>query len=955
MEDKFLKKINADWIENEIIQNNYKLLGQCFVSQENYKVLLDYSINKVKNIYIASLPKPDLMLSLTLVQIAIRRYEDGKFWKCFQDEINIVVQSSKTNFIGQIFESTIKKFHLFEMKREKNSSQMYVENIKAHAFVTNSYMSGFFDFSYAFYEDILFRELLDDVSEDIIALSEYLSKSDETLSVTHKRAPVKYYKLLKSTRAVFAQTDINVIYPIFYPVLKMIDNYYYDAEIPKAPKNRFEAEFIKWCEAKEKKEHKNLTRTRNIGKIHSHKPYIKVDINNEQSKLVIPSQKFRPEECKGYACVVIHSQKNEVRHELELYKSFGMYISEEIEIPMKDIFSEMIIDIQAEGNKTTKIPQSSYRIFNNTWESIAKFVKGHNYLLIKHGVKVHWSDDKDVQDSYEGYIDWNYFSVNISDESSFYVGNRSLSLMGEFSLDPVFDEIVEGFHIVSNSQEDLTVTRTHPDISFIVDKDRLNGSTLYVNGKPQFIRDIKNKNVMFRKNDHEKLAVTILLDELLKKTDGFYDIVLDIPGVSVKRVCNYILLQKFNCTLDKSRYIYEENGYLTVKDDGHKIKFCNDNWKLVYEEEGVSFVEFPILIDTDQIQFILELDDEEYYVRVPVKVFKFGFSKKEINLRNVEWLWYGDLQDILYVKMPDAVTLGVFWEKEKETMCDGELVEKDLFRMDISSLRYRIKKEYKLKIQYLNIFFKAERYFRITLPIIIRNVIVDPYFQFSYENNLMTLDIAIKGKASLYVDIQNFYSKEVIVSKRELHDGQNVFPELSKDGLYDLVPYMEESDMFGLSVERTNLKSKKAVAYIDMDNLTSCRLQIKDILYDEEPLYLKYTYFVETTKKQMDDTYIGSIFRVTIEERKERWDTKRVFGTVKIHIYQKDEEVKFSLLMYSKDEEEWLEPYYDKKRNYILGCDNHLLDQLTDYDRFDILSEEETEYIVDTSRLRRVH
>ena len=73
-----------------------------------------------------------------------------------------------------------------------------------------------------------------------------------------------------------------------------------------------------------------------------------------------------------------------------------------------------------------------------------------------------------------------------------------------------------------------------------------------------------------------------------------------------------------------------------------------------------------------------------------------------------------------------------------------------------------------------------------------------------------------------------------------------------------------------------------------------------------------------------------------------------------MHIYQKDEDIKFTLEMYSKDEEDWLSLYYDRQRHFLLGCDNKLLDTTTEYDRFVPLDEDFTEYIVDVSKLRRV-
>jgi hypothetical protein len=47
----------------------------------------------------------------------------------------------------------------------------YTENIKVHAFITNNYMNGYFDFAFSFYEKVLFRQInKHTLSDDIVCL-----------------------------------------------------------------------------------------------------------------------------------------------------------------------------------------------------------------------------------------------------------------------------------------------------------------------------------------------------------------------------------------------------------------------------------------------------------------------------------------------------------------------------------------------------------------------------------------------------------------------------------------------------------------------------------------------------------------------------------------------------------------------------------------------------------------
>jgi len=76
-----------------------QLLCQISVSDDEYKELLKYIRSKISNLYMQAIPVPDLMLSITLVQIAIRRYDEGNYWDCFLNEIGVEVSVAKRNYL----------------------------------------------------------------------------------------------------------------------------------------------------------------------------------------------------------------------------------------------------------------------------------------------------------------------------------------------------------------------------------------------------------------------------------------------------------------------------------------------------------------------------------------------------------------------------------------------------------------------------------------------------------------------------------------------------------------------------------------------------------------------------------------------------------------------------------------------------------------------------------------
>ena len=217
-------------IEQYISRPDVKLLSQIPVSENEYKELLEYARSYVVRMYMQTIVPADIVLSVALVQIAIRTYYDGNYWEYFLEELEMDVSSSKRNYIGQVFAATLRKYRLFEIPHEQGAKYAYVENIKAHAFVPNNYLHGYFDFLFAFYDKNILRQLPDDIDEEFLEMSEFfastLRASGDSFSLTNlNNKPAKSYKLLKATRTLFAECSPDVVSKEIYRHLQIIDDF----------------------------------------------------------------------------------------------------------------------------------------------------------------------------------------------------------------------------------------------------------------------------------------------------------------------------------------------------------------------------------------------------------------------------------------------------------------------------------------------------------------------------------------------------------------------------------------------------------------------------------------------------------------------------------------------------------------------------------------------------------
>ena len=381
-------------IREEFASSRFELISQIAISDDEYEELLQYVRDKVKNSYVQMLVPSDEVLSVAMVQIAIRVYSEGNYWDYFDEEVGVEISQSKKYYFAQIFAKTIQKYKLFELEQENQSKYSYVENIKAHTFVPNQYLHNYFDFLFSFYDRNLFRQLTDEIDEDIDDLigfvSESLSRSGDVVSIEKSgNKPAKSYKLLKATRALIAQSTSTVVSDTFFDHLVLMDNYYYDGKLP--PKaDRFSEAFQEWVEKKnsEINASDSISRKRKAKESFFHKPHFLIDRNNSQLYLMIPSQKFRTEGFVNDAKVEISVGGELITKHLEVYKAYGVLVSEEIKLPITDLFAEYKVIISANATQEYFIPRKEYRVFDEDFDENSKLKKGTNYLLVQKGLYV---------------------------------------------------------------------------------------------------------------------------------------------------------------------------------------------------------------------------------------------------------------------------------------------------------------------------------------------------------------------------------------------------------------------------------------------------------------------------------------------------------------------------------------------------------------------------------------
>ena len=922
-----------------------RFLFQVPISEEEYKELIDYTRVKIKNLYMATIPNADPTIAVSLVQIALRRYSEGNYWDYFLEELNMDVSVQKRNYLGQIFAKTLQVYNLFEIPRDKNDKYAYVENIKAHALVPNNYLTGYFDFLFSFYDRNLLRQINYDLLDDIADLLDYLASSsvctDDEIkleSIGDGAKKVKSYKLLKATKIALSKGSLKIVGDVLSKHLKMIDDYYYDNVIPTI-EDRFSDFFNCWINQKESEINWDLMpkRQRTAHTAFYRKPHFDIDRDYQQAFLVLPEQKIRDEDFSGSVYAKVTCCGNEETIKLALYKAYGIIVLEPRRIPIPDLFSEITVDIVSGTTKHFEIAASEYRIFDDQFNEISKLKKGHNYVLTKNKSSV--SSELDPVYINRDILGWDEYSYNnVTEETVIYINGKPISIVGEFSDKPLFEYVSKEYLLYWQDSQLQTAFR-HPVVSFRLRRSLISKALIWCNNEKFTVNSVATSFVPLTGDDD--VGVSIFLEDILDDAEGQYFIYLDAPQTPRKLLCKYVLIRELRCRPEKSRFIFTDIASIYIY-GGYDIEPVN----CVEISEGEYCLDLNE--DIEQAKFNLKLDGVTYTLCVPIKLFQFGFDKKwEFTRKN--YIWYTELKNNLYIKMPGATLARVYANKDEKSYVLGELTDTEEFRFDISQLVQSIN-ESPSSFGYINLQYYDNKWRKLPLFRVLKRVWVYE-LDLEFCDGEICLDAEFIGDNALRVRFLDEASGNMVAEK-DIMSGRTVFSELSPEGLYTLERYEVEADEFGFSENLIPIgEPLHKIGVVNYNDLSNCRMQINKIIISGQPKQMEYIYRIYDLRKIDEFTYQGRMTAQKRSSKDQRYSKSTDFAYVQIGtIYESGRVWVMSIQEYKDDECNWL--YFDAQQKCLLSGNDDLLYSSKDIARFLPLYDEVADYEVGFRRVK---
>lgn len=758
--------------------------------------------------------------------MAIREHSDANYWDYFFKAVGRNSTLIRQQYLGQIFAKTVTHYNLIFKDEFKN--KQYVQNILIHSFVTNNYLTDYFDFLLSFYNRNLLRSLPEDFTEDFEDLSYFIQSTlsdDDILQVkgsTHY--PSSSYQLLRSTRYVIAYY-LPSIKDMLCSHLKLLDNFYYDDFLPEG-EDRFSIFFKSYAPSLSAKiEKKSGPRTRGDF-LFNRSPYL--IFNGKNVYLRIPKQKFRLKDVEHNIMANISINDISFSYILEAYETMGIVISEEqdIEIPSEMIFSKIHIEIIFGATKSFEIIERFYRLFGENLNEISTFQIGEVYLLNSKEQQFSGDEGKVVISS-EIFENWNMHYLNVRKDTVCYVGQTPLSIDGEFVEKVIFEET--NFIAFDESSNQITTARKHPTVFFRADKSTFDGAFLWCNDFKCSLKTSPAVTWFEFSATTTYYGVTVNLEELLPAEDGEYFVILDEPGKHNKSLCHYLLISNlfFVPLIDKS-----------VLNEQILVKVCGDyslkgiNCTLISNDELISmsdlelnslnqihssndiYYNFNLVNNGNCINFKLELNQKLYFISIDVDIIKYRLSENSSWIfHKSEYIWYTELTNELHIHIPDSQNPYLILDGGKKSI---GIPEKDYFKFALHEFNFEIKKRelfhYSINLYYFDIVENKGK--RVSLMKVIPKLDITR-FVFGKDDNGVYVDTTFSGEAELCLTVKKAETNEIIESGITLQNGINRLTLLNPDETYQLEKIMIEPDEFGFSDTSVFLgsESKKPIDY----------------------------------------------------------------------------------------------------------------------------------------------
>ena len=140
--------------------------------------------------------------------------------------------------------------------------------------------------------------------------------------------------------------------------------------------------------------------------------------------------------------------------------------------------------------------------------------------------------------------------------------------------------------------------------------------------------------------------------------------------------------------------------------------------------------------------------------------------------------------------------------------------------------------------------------------------------------------------------------------------------------------------------------------YVDVSDLSNCKMFITRILNQERGLKQQYTYVVFDIQKETDSVYCGKMmYSPKVKGGMPKQKPRTLFEKVRFEVVLDESKIQVLSLNIIEDEDAYI-PYYDSTAQVLISENSDVLFKSKEVKRFVPLYEDETTYYVDFRRVK---
>lgn len=849
--NKFIKKLQRliDKYDNEVLLGFINVFDEEYDFLKNYSrdLLQNYSIETVKNC-----PEYSLIITLTLVQIAIRETSDEKereFWVVVRDTLEI--ENDKAIKSKEIlYQSIVRDFNLYFYMNETRHE--YVRTVDSHAIIPNISVNKVYDFLYSAYQNDLEEDYEKNFIDDYLEImfdffKAYISfDDDEEDRILLSGVKIsKHYMLPKPFRMGFLNNKA-IMKDFIKRSFFNIDEAAFKGMLPE-DSDLFAKEFATWW--KNKKCNKSFDnfeeikyrKNRNGNKHEKRFTSAFFELQGTDLILNFPQQRLTVDQINNEIILSIYDGDELIPDYCKKLSVFGqvMFRTEEERIKLNRIIKELRYEIKSGNEVIYDSKEKFYR------ESIIFNFDGSEELDGKNlyigDIKIVTSIDSEVVPdcTYDKIIKEQYiiYVLFLKENSSFLLDNRFYSLESQKYESQMFYEYRSKNAYIEYNGKTYDIYTQWP--SFGIRCEGVGNPKKYIiniNGNQLHLSSFGKIQTAILEDGSGDEYLNCLMNERQIEKCQFYSIIVRKAGDSkfiIKE--NFIIIPGFKCLFGKD-YYYKEKNVIIAAIDGENLNFD---------------VDFPYTIvckSENHTGLLCNINGVNCEIRMELPIISWKLDSFN-SFDEGDIIWHKNIYDYKLLLKCCYFTPKILISN---TLLKGDKKYSGYY-YDLKEYFF-IGEDFEIGIDIVGNYLKL-------MEVVFKPKIITAEFRYKKNMQLALGNWTYIGDGNLGIEIFSENRNKKLFFKKCMNIGRFEEQLNLNDGFYKVIISQEQDDEFGASKEKISLFEGMFIVgdklYL---TLRGKDVKVDNCYYLDQKYEIKNFYFDNIKIEQENSLYVANAF-----------------------------------------------------------------------------------------------